>query len=110
VPGGEFEPSSQAIPRTEVEHTILSPAWGEPIRGRSIARSPTPPPLPPEPSTTSLGKRRAGERDDDDEEPRPRKVSKKTQIACFFCRGRSSSTARMNTKANADGAYLQVAS
>ncbi|KAH8104772.1 hypothetical protein BXZ70DRAFT_922349 [Cristinia sonorae] len=43
-------------------------------------------------TSSSLGKRRAGvghdsEDDDDDDSPRPKKVSKKTQIACNFCRG-----------------------
>ncbi|TCD62680.1 hypothetical protein EIP91_006573 [Steccherinum ochraceum] len=43
-------------------------------------------------TSSSLGKRRAGPEseaaEDDDSSPRPKKVSKKTAIACNFCRGR----------------------
>ena len=86
LPSGEFDPLAPPLQRPPATRAPFSAEWLEPRRRVSGERPPTPPQPPPEPSTTALGKRPAT--DDDEDEPRPRKVSRKTQIACFFCRGK----------------------
>lgn len=47
------------------------------------------------PVASSSRKRKARDSDDDeDESARPRKITRKTQIACYFCRGKCSSVNR----------------
>ncbi|KIP06206.1 hypothetical protein PHLGIDRAFT_515882 [Phlebiopsis gigantea 11061_1 CR5-6] len=78
-----------AFPHQTYEYPAAGP-WEVPRR-EAISRPPSPRSASRGASTASggpPGKRPGGSDDDDSDSPRPRKVPKKTQIACFFCRGR----------------------
>ena len=82
---------SPAAPRGRQPAPTSTPsAWQETWRAEAAAQPYASGSAARRPSSTLLGKRTASERDDDDsEEQSPvRKVSKKTAIACDFCRGK----------------------